>query len=351
MEGFPLNLAVLNRFKSPREQAEIIKGLADGRIDLVIGTHRLLSEDVKFRDLGLLIVDEEQRFGVAHKERIKQLKANVDVLTLSATPIPRTLHMAMVGMRDMSVITTPPEDRYPVETFVAEYDEALVQDAIGRELGRGGQVFFVHNRIHNLDKVAARLHQLVPEARIAVAHGQMAEDRLEQILLDFMEGEYDVLVATTIIENGIDIPQVNTIIVDDADHMGLSQLYQLRGRVGRSNRLAYAYFLYKRDKALTEASEKRLRAIKDFTELGSGFKIAMRDLEIRGAGNILGPEQHGFIISVGFDLYTQLLEEAVRELKGEPEPPREVQANIELTVDAFISDQYVPDARQKIDAY
>jgi len=351
MEGFPLNLAVLNRFKSPREQAEIIRGLADGRIDLVIGTHRLLSDDVKFKDLGLLIVDEEQRFGVAHKEKIKQLRANVDVLTLSATPIPRTLHMAMVGMRDMSVITTPPEDRYPVETFVAEYDDALVQDAIGRELARGGQVFFVHNRIQTLDKVAGRLHQLVPEARIAVAHGQMAEDRLEQILLDFMEGEYDVLVATTIIENGIDMPQVNTIIVDDADHMGLSQLYQLRGRVGRSNRLAYAYFLYKRDKVLTEASEKRLRAIKDFTELGSGFKIAMRDLEIRGAGNILGPEQHGFIVTVGFELYTQLLEEAVRELKGEPAPPVEVQANIELQVDAFISDQYIPDARQKIDAY
>ncbi|MEW8979492.1 MAG: transcription-repair coupling factor [Symbiobacterium sp.] len=351
MEGFPINVAVLNRFKSPREQAEILKGLADGRIDLVIGTHRLLSDDVKFKDLGLLIVDEEQRFGVAHKEKIKQLKANVDVLTLSATPIPRTLHMAMVGMRDMSVITTPPEDRYPVETFVAEYDDALVQDAIGRELARGGQVFYVHNRIQDLDKVASRLHQLVPEARIAVAHGQMAEDRLEQILLDFMEGEYDVLVATTIIENGIDIPQVNTIIVDEADHMGLSQLYQLRGRVGRSNRLAYAYFLYRRDKVLTEASEKRLRAIKDFTELGSGFKIAMRDLEIRGAGNILGPEQHGFIVSVGFDLYTQLLEEAVRELKGEPAPPVEVQANIELQVDAFISDQYVPDARQKIDAY
>lgn len=351
MEGFPIHLAVLNRFKTPKEQAEIIKGLADGTIDIVIGTHRLLSDDVKFKDLGLLIVDEEQRFGVAHKERIKQLRANVDVLTLSATPIPRTLHMAMVGMRDMSVITTPPEDRYPVETFVAEYDDALVQDAIGRELARGGQVFFVHNRIQTLDKVAARLHQLVPEARIAVAHGQMPEDRLEQILLDFMDGEYDVLVATTIIENGIDIPQVNTIIVDDADHLGLSQLYQLRGRVGRSNRLAYAYFLYRRDKVLTEASEKRLRAIKDFTELGSGFKIAMRDLEIRGAGNILGPEQHGFIVSVGFDLYTQLLEEAVRELKGEPAPEPEVQPNIELQVDAFISDQYVPDARQKIDAY
>lgn len=350
-EGFPINVAVLNRFKSPKEQAEILRGLADGTIDIVIGTHRLLSDDVKFKDLGLLIVDEEQRFGVAHKERIKQLRASVDVLTLSATPIPRTLHMAMVGLRDMSIITTPPEDRYPVETFVAEYDDALVQDAIGRELARGGQVFYVHNRIQTLDEVAARLHRLVPEARIAVAHGQMPEDRLEKIVLDFMDGEYDVLVATTIIENGIDMPQVNTIIVEDADHLGLSQLYQLRGRVGRSNRLAYAYFLYRRDKVLTEASEKRLKAIKDFTELGSGFKIAMRDLEIRGAGNLLGPEQHGFIVSVGFDLYCQLLEEAVRELKGEPAPEPEMQPNIELHVDAFISDQYVPDARQKIDAY
>ncbi|MFZ5822744.1 MAG: transcription-repair coupling factor [Bacillota bacterium] len=351
MEGFPINVAVLNRFKTQKEQTEILKGLAEGRIDVVVGTHRLLSDDVKFKDLALLIVDEEQRFGVAHKEKIKQLKANIDVLTLSATPIPRTLHMSMVGMRDMSVITTPPEDRYPVETFVAGYDDELIRDAIGRELSRGGQVFFVHNRIQTLDKVVSRLSQLVPEARIVAAHGQMQEERLEQILLDFMDGEYDVLVATTIIENGIDIPQVNTIIVDDADHMGLSQLYQLRGRVGRSNRLAYAYFLYKRDKVLTEVSEKRLRAIKDFTELGSGFKIAMRDLEIRGAGNILGPEQHGFIISVGFDLYTQLLEEAVQELKGEQPAPKEVQANIELQVDAFISDQYVPDARQKIDAY
>ncbi len=351
MEGFPINVAVLNRFKTPKEQAEILKGLAEGTIDVIIGTHRLLSDDVQFKDLGLLIVDEEQRFGVQHKERIKQLKTNIDVLTLSATPIPRTLHMAMVGLRDMSVITSPPEDRYPVETFVAEYDEELIRDAIGRELARGGQTFVVHNRVQTIEKVASRIQQLVPEARIAVAHGQMKEDRLEQVLLDFLDGEYDVLVATTIIENGVDIPTVNTIIVDDADHLGLSQLYQLRGRVGRSNRLAYAYFLYKRDKVLTEVAEKRLQAIKDFTELGSGFKIAMRDLEIRGAGNILGPEQHGFIITVGFDLYTQLLEEAVQELKGERPKLKEIQPNIELHVDAFISDQYIPDARQKIDAY
>ncbi|HEY8346254.1 MAG TPA: transcription-repair coupling factor [Symbiobacteriaceae bacterium] len=350
-EGFPINVAVLNRFKTPKECSEILKGLADGTIDVVIGTHRLLSPDVRFKDLGLLVIDEEQRFGVQHKERIKQLRANIDVLTLSATPIPRTLHMAMVGLREMSVITSPPEDRYPVETFVAEYDEELIREAISRELARGGQTFVVHNRVQTIDKMAATIQRLVPEARVAVAHGQMKEDRLEQILLDFLEGEYDVLVATTIIENGVDMPMVNTIIVDEADKLGLAQLYQLRGRVGRSNRLAYAYFLYRRDKVMSEAAEKRLQAIKDFTELGSGFKIAMRDLEIRGAGNLLGPEQHGFIMSVGFDLYTQLLEEAVRELKGEAPPPKEVQPTVELQVDAFISDQYVADARQKIDAY
>lgn len=351
MEGFPLNIAVLNRFKTAKEQAQILEGLSRGTVDIVIGTHSLLSESVRFKDLGLLVVDEEQRFGVQHKERIKQLKANVDVLTLSATPIPRTLHMAMVNMREMSVITSPPEDRYPVETFVAEYDEELVRDAIGREIGRGGQVFFVHNRVQSIDKVAGKIQQLVPEARICVAHGQMKEERLERILLEFLEGEYDVLVATTIIESGVDIPTVNTIIVDDADYMGLSQLYQLRGRVGRSNRLAYAYFLYRRDKALSEVAEKRLRAIKEFTELGSGFKIAMRDLEIRGAGNILGPEQHGFIVTVGFDLYTQLLEEAVQELQGVTPPPKEIQPAIELQVDAYLPDAYIPDTRQKIEAY
>lgn len=341
---------VLNRFKSAREQTEILKRLADGRVDLIIGTHRLLGEDIRFKDLGLLVVDEEQRFGVQHKERIKQLRHAVDVLTLSATPIPRTLHMAMVGLRDMSVITSPPEDRFPVETYVAEYDDELVREAIGRELSRGGQTFFVHNRVQSIDRVAARLQQMLPEARITVAHGQMKEEKLERIMLDFLEGDFDVLVATTIIESGIDIPKVNTMIVDEADHLGLSQLYQLRGRVGRSNRLAYSYFLYKRDKVLTEVAEKRLQAIKDFTELGSGFKIAMRDLEIRGAGNILGPEQHGFIVTVGFDLYSQLLEEAVQELKGEV-PVREVLPNVEIQVDAFISDQYIGDPRQKIDAY
>lgn len=349
--GFPINLDVLNRFRTPREQAQILDRLARGEIDIIIGTHRLLGDDVRFKDLGLIIVDEEQRFGVQHKEKLKAMRATVDVLTLSATPIPRTLHMAMVGMRDISTITTPPEDRYPVETYVAEHGDELIRDAIHRELHRGGQVYYVHNRVQTIEKVAARLQQLVPEARFLVGHGQMKEEQLEKVMLDFMDGEADVLVATTIIESGLDIANVNTIIVEDADHLGLAQLYQLRGRVGRSNRLAYAYFLYRRDKVLSEVAEKRLSAIKDFTELGSGFKIAMRDLEIRGAGNILGPEQHGFIITVGFDLYTQLLEEAVRELKGEAPPPPEFQPSVELHVDAYISDQYIGDPRQKIAAY
>ncbi|BDG62014.1 transcription-repair coupling factor [Caldinitratiruptor microaerophilus] len=349
--GFPIVVDVLNRFRTPREQQQVLERLARGEIDLIIGTHRLLSDDVRFKDLGLVIVDEEQRFGVQHKEKLKRLRAMVDVLTLSATPIPRTLHMALVGLRDISTIATPPEDRYPVETYVAEFDEALIRDAIERELARGGQVYFVHNRIQTIERVAARLRELVPEARFAVAHGQMKEEKLEQVMLDFLDREYDVLVATTIVESGLDIPNVNTIIVNDADHLGLAQLYQLRGRVGRSNRVAYAYFLYRKDKVLSEVAEKRLQAIKDFTELGSGFKIAMRDLEIRGAGNILGPEQHGFILSVGFDLYTQLLEETIRELKGEAPPPPEFQPTVELPVDAFLSDQYIADPRQKIEAY
>lgn len=348
--GYPMRIEVLNRFRSPREQAQVIEALARGEVDIIIGTHRLLSDDVRFKDLGLLIIDEEQRFGVTHKERLKALRQTVDVLTLSATPIPRTMHMALVGLRDMSVITSPPEDRFPVQTYVAESDPELIRDAILREIHRGGQVYFVHNRVQTIEKEAARLQTLVPEARILVAHGQMKEERLEQVMLDFLDGEGDVLCCTTIIESGLDIPTVNTIIVEDADHLGLAQLYQLRGRVGRSNRLAYAYFLYRRDKVLTEVAEKRLQAIREFTEFGSGFKIAMRDLEIRGAGNILGPEQHGFIISVGFDLYCQLLEEAVRELKGE-KIPKEVLPTIELTVDAYIPDTYIGDAAQKIGAY
>ncbi len=347
---YPVRIEALSRFQSPAEQAKIIKGLADGTVDIVIGTHRLLSKDVAFKDLGIVVIDEEQRFGVAQKERLKELRRTVDVLTLTATPIPRTLHMALVGLRDMSVIETPPEDRFPIRTYVSEYDEDLVREAILREVGRGGQVYYVHNRVQNIDRVAERLRQLVPEVRIAVAHGQMNEDLLEQVMVDFLNHEIDVLVCTTIIETGMDIANVNTLIVSDADRMGLAQLYQLRGRVGRTNRVAYAYFTYRRDKILSEDAEKRLQAIKEFTELGSGFKIAMRDLEIRGAGNLLGPEQHGFIASVGFELYCQLLEEAVREVKGErtQAPPEPV---IDLSVDAYVSDDYVADPQQKVEVY
>ena len=316
-EGYPVKVKVLSRFQSQAEQTAIIKGLRQGSVDVVIGTHRLLSKDVVFKDLGLVIVDEEQRFGVAQKERLKELRQNVDVLTLSATPIPRTLHMSMVGVRDMSVIETPPEDRFPIRTYVVEYDDELIREAIMREIGRQGQVYFVYNQVQTIDRMASRLMDLVPEARVAVAHGQMDEDDLERVMLDFLHGEYDILLCSTIIETGMDISNVNTLIVYDADRLGLAQLYQLRGRVGRSNRVAYAYFTYRRDKVLAEDAEKRLQAIKEFTDLGSGFKIAMRDLEIRGAGNLLGPEQHGFIASVGFELYCRLLDESIRELKGE----------------------------------
>lgn len=349
-EGFPVNVGVVSRFQSQREITKTIKGLASGAIDIVIGTHRLLSSDVKFKDLGLVIIDEEQRFGVAQKEWLKKVAPTVDVLTLSATPIPRTLHMAMVGVRDMSVIATPPEDRYPVRTYVVEYDEQLIRQAIMRELARQGQVYFVHNRVHSIDYVYSELQKLVPEARIAVAHGQMDEAVLERVMLDFYNGEFDILLCTTIIESGMDIANVNTLIVDNADYFGLAQLYQLRGRVGRTNRVAYAYFTHRKDKILTEEAEKRLSAIKEFTELGSGIRIAMRDLEIRGAGNLLGPEQHGFIASVGFELYTKLLEESIRELKGEKvvEPPEPV---LDLQVNAYIDDRYVGDPAQKVELY
>lgn len=347
---FPVNIDLLSRFRSTALQKETVKKVKTGQVDIIIGTHRLLQKDIAFKDLGLLIIDEEQRFGVTHKERLKHLKKNVDVLTLTATPIPRTLHMALVSARDMSVIETPPENRFPVQTYVVEHSPELIRDAIYRELSRHGQVFYVTNRVQGIERVAAELQELVPEARIAIGHGQMAEGRLEKVMLEFLEREYDILVCTTIIETGMDIPNVNTLIVQDADKMGLAQLYQLRGRVGRSNRLAYAYFTYRKEKALSPTAEKRLEAIREFTEFGSGFKIAMRDLEIRGAGNILGPEQHGFMVTVGFELYTRLLEQAVRELKGEPvnEPLDPV---IEVDVDAYIDEQYIPDARQKIDIY
>jgi len=350
---YPVKVAVLSRFSSPREQRETVEALARGDIDIIIGTHRLLSEDVAFKDLGLVIIDEEQRFGVAHKEKLKQLRYTVDVLTMTATPIPRTLHMALAGVRDMSLIETPPEDRYPVQTYVVEYSPELVREAIRRELDRGGQVYYVHNRVADIDHVAFTVQQLVPEARIAVAHGQMAEEDLEAVMLDFIEGHYDVLVCTTIIENGLDIQNVNTLIVDEADTLGLAQLYQLRGRVGRTNRLAYAYFTYRPDKVLGEVAEKRLAAIREFTALGSGYKIALRDLQLRGAGNFLGPEQHGHMLAVGFDLYCQLLEEAVRKLRGKglPERKQPPGASVELNVDNYLSDDYIPDAALKMEFY
>lgn len=349
--GFPVRVAMTSRFLAPKEHLEVAKQTQQGLIDILIGTHRLLQGDIKFKDLALLIVDEEHRFGVGHKEEIKQLRTNIDVLTLTATPIPRTLSMALSGIRDMSLIETPPEDRFPVQTYVIEYNDELIRDAITREVARGGQVFYVHNRVQSIERVAAHVQSLVPECRIVIGHGQMKEDKLEQVMLDFMKGDYDVLVCTTIIESGLDIANANTLIVEDADHLGLAQLYQLRGRVGRSNRLAYAYFTYKKEKVLTETSEKRLNAIREFTELGSGIKLAMRDLEIRGAGNVLGPEQHGFIVSVGFDLYVQLLDEAIKELKGEPVPVERPSVSIDIPVDAFIPDDYVGDPRQKIDLY
>ncbi|MCZ2260575.1 transcription-repair coupling factor [Sporosarcina sp. G11-34] len=349
--GFPVEVALLNRFRTKKEQTESLKGLKAGTIDIVIGTHRLLSKDVSYRDLGLLVVDEEQRFGVTHKEKLKQLKTNVDVLTLTATPIPRTLHMSMLGVRDLSVIETPPANRFPVQTYVMEHNFVLIREAIEREMGRGGQVFYLYNRVEDMMRRVDEIKQLVPEARVGFAHGQMGERELESVILSFLEGEYDVLVTTTIIETGIDIPNVNTLIVHDADRMGLSQLYQLRGRVGRSNRVAYAYFLYQPDKVLTEVAESRLQAIKEFTELGSGFKIAMRDLSIRGAGNLLGSQQHGFIDSVGFDLYSQMLQEAIEESQSGVVKSEVKEIEISLALDAYLPDEYIRDGFQKIQMY
>jgi transcription-repair coupling factor (superfamily II helicase) len=350
MRGFPVNVQMLSRFRDRREQEATITALRRGTADIVIGTHRLLQPDVDFAKLGLLIVDEEHRFGVADKERIKRLRQGVDSLSMTATPIPRTLHMAMAGIRDMSVIETPPENRFPVETYVLEWSEALCADALQRELRRRGQVFYVHNRVQTIGRALERLQRLAPGARIGVAHGQMAEDELERVMVDFWHGEYDVLLCTTIMESGLDVPNANTLIVEDADRLGLAQLYQIRGRVGRSDRLAYAYFTYRRDRALSEVAEKRLMAIKEFTELGSGFKIALRDLELRGAGNILGAEQHGFVAAVGFDLYAQMLEESVRELRGERAVPT-TRCSVEIRVDAYLPDSYIADPRVKLEFY
>lgn len=350
MKDFPVRVDMLSRFRTPKEQKTTIQDLQKGLVDIVIGTHRLISNDVKFKNLGLLIIDEEQRFGVAHKEKIKKVKENVDVLTLTATPIPRTLHMSLVGIRDMSLLEEPPQERHPIQTYVLEYNEQLIKDAIYRELGRGGQVYYVYNRVKNIDLVAAKLSSLVPEANVEFAHGQMSERELERKMVDFINGEIDVLVSTTIIETGLDIPNVNTIIIQDADKMGLSQLYQLRGRVGRSNRVAYAYLMYKKDRVLDEIAEKRLQAIREFTEFGSGFKIAMRDLEIRGAGNILGEVQHGHMEAVGYDMYCKLLEQAVRRLQNS-DVREYMETSINLNVDAFIPDTYIKDEVRKIEAY
>ena len=351
MKDFPVRIDLLSRFRTPGEIKKSIADLKKGLVDIVIGTHRVLSADVEFKDLGLLIIDEEQRFGVAHKEKIKKLKENVDVLTLTATPIPRTLHMSLIGIRDMSVLEEAPQDRLPIQTYVMEYDSEMVRAAISRELSRGGQVYYVYNRVNNIAEVAAQVAELVPEATVAFAHGQMKEHELERIMFDFINGEIDVLVSTTIIETGLDISNANTMIIHDADNLGLSQLYQLRGRVGRSNRTSYAFLMYKRDKMLKEVAEKRLGAIREFTELGSGFKIAMRDLEIRGAGNLLGEQQHGHMEAVGYDLYCKMLNEAVRREKGLSWEEDEFQTLVDMDIDAYIPTTYIRSESQKLDIY
>ena len=347
---FPIKIDMISRFRTPKQQKATLQALKEGNVDILIGTHRLVSKDIVFKDLGLLIVDEEQRFGVAQKEKIKGMKKNVDVLTLSATPIPRTLHMSLTGVRDISVIETPPEDRYPIQTYVVEQNDQLIRDAILREIGRGGQVYFVYNRVESIDSMANYIRDLVPECKVGIMHGQMTEKELETEMIAFMNKEYDVLVCTTIIETGIDISNVNTMIVHNADKMGLSQLYQLRGRVGRANRIAYAYFIYAKDKILTEVAEKRLKALKDFTELGSGFKIAMRDLEIRGAGNMMGSSQHGHMASIGYDLYCRMLEDTIKLIKGEIEN-EPIETSVDIKVDAFIPSSYITDEIQKIEVY
>ena len=351
MKGFPVEVGILSRFQSQKEVHKTLEQLASGRIDILVGTHRLLSKDVHFKNLGLLVVDEEQRFGVQHKERIKSLKENVDVLTLSATPIPRTLHMSLVGIRDLSILEEAPMDRLPIQTYVMEEEEGTIREAISRELRRNGQVYYVHNRVKSIEDTALRLQKLLPEARIAYAHGQMGEKELEEIMLSFIAGEIDVLVSTTIIETGLDIPNANTLIIQDADKMGLSQLYQIRGRVGRSNRTSYAFLLYKRGKSLTEESEKRLKAIREFTELGSGIRIALRDLEIRGAGNVLGAEQHGHMEAVGYELYTKLLRHAVLLEKGEKQEEEDFETQLDVDLDAFIPESYMENEEQKLEAY
>jgi transcription-repair coupling factor (superfamily II helicase) len=354
MNSFPINVDMLSRFRTKQEQKKVIESLEEGKVDIIIGTHRLIQNDIRFKDLGLLIVDEEQRFGVLHKERIKKLKESIDSLALTATPIPRTLHMSLIGVRDLSVINTPPEDRFPIATYICRKDDKVITEAIRRELDRQGQIFFVHNRVRSIQKIARDLNRLFPQARIGIAHGQMAEEQLEDIMIDFLEKKFDILVCTTIIEIGLDIPNVNTIIIDDAHKFGLSQLYQLRGRVGRTDRRAYAYFLYPSYHSISDTAKKRLQAIKEFSELGSGFKLAMRDLEIRGAGNLLGKEQHGPVSEVGFNLYCRLLEEAVKELREDnegKEKKEDVTPVIDIKIDAYIPGGYISDLKQRVLTY
>ena len=351
MKDYPVTIELMSRFRTPTQQKRAIEGLKKGFVDIVIGTHRVLSKDISYKDLGLLIIDEEQRFGVAHKEKIKQLRENIDVLTLTATPIPRTLHMSLVGIRDMSVLEEAPVDRIPIQTYVMEHNEEMIREAILRELGRGGQVYYVYNKVNNIDEITNRIAALVPDANVAFAHGQMSERRLEQIMYDFINGDIDVLVSTTIIETGLDISNANTMIIHEADKLGLAQLYQLRGRIGRSNRTSYAFLMYKRDKMLKEIAEKRLQAIREFTDLGSGFKIAMRDLEIRGAGNILGAEQSGHMDAVGYDLYCKMLNEAVLIMKGEKEECEAFETAIDLYMDAYIPPSYIKNELQKLNIY
>ncbi len=350
MENFPIKVEMLSRFRSAAQQKKIIKKLKTGEIDIIIGTHRILSKDLEFHDLGLLVVDEEQRFGVAHKERLKEIKKNVDVLTMTATPIPRTLHMAMTSIRDMSVLTEPPENRYPVQTYVLEDNPEVVLNAVRNELSRGGQVFYLYNKVQGIYRKAEWLKSQFPNAEVAVGHGKMHEDELEGIMYDMVNGDIDILVCTTIIETGLDIPNANTIIIENADRMGLAQLYQLRGRVGRSNRTAYAYLTYRRDSILSDVASKRLRAAKEFTEFGSGFKIAMRDLEIRGAGNILGAEQHGHMESVGYDMYCKILQESIDEAKG-TEKKRDTGVSIDININAYLPESYIENDNQRIDIY
>ena len=350
-QKYPVNIDVVSRFRTSAQMKETLRKVENGGVDILIGTHRLFNKDVKFKDLGLLVVDEEQRFGVQHKEKLKETFRQVDVLTLSATPIPRTLNMAMSGIRDMSTLEEPPADRLPVQTYVLEHNWPVVADAMRRELERGGQVYYLHNRVETIDRTAARIQQMLGEtAAVGVAHGKMSQEAIDDVMSRMTDGELNVLVCTTIIETGIDLPNANTLIIEDADHLGLAQLHQLRGRVGRSNRRAYAYLTYRRGKVLTEVAAKRLAAIREFAEFGSGFKIAMRDLEIRGAGNVLGPEQSGFMLSVGYDMYLKLLEEAVLTEQGQT-PPKRTECSADLSVAASIPDRYVPSPEQRMDLY